>query len=166
MERQGRLELARQGGATHTLKMGVENAVEAVRDITGGWMLDVVFDVTGHPTTLSPCIQLARQLGRLVLLGDTPVPTQQPLGPGVVSNSVAILGIHGYMVPERATALTPWSVDRMSRVFFDYLLTERMDVSRLVTRRCSPLDAAEVYLGLLKDRTADVGIVFDWSRLG
>lgn len=163
---QQRLELARQGGATHTLQMGVAEAYEAVREITSGWMLDVVFDVTGHPATLAPCIQLARQLGRLVLLGDTPVPTQQHLGPGVVFNSVAILGIHGYMVPERTTPFTPWTVDRMSGVFFDYLLSGQMQVVDLVTRRCSPMEAPEVYLGLLKDRSTDVGVIFDWSRLG
>ena len=43
----------------------------------------------------------------VALLGDTPVPTRQYLGPGVVSNSVAILGIHGYAVPDRTTEFTP-----------------------------------------------------------
>jgi threonine dehydrogenase-like Zn-dependent dehydrogenase len=160
-----RLELARQGGATHTLQIDVKDAAQPVREISNGWMLDVVFDVTGHPATLAPCVQLARQLGRVVLLGDTPVPTQQHLGPGVVFNSVAILGIHGYMVPERTTPFTPWTVDRMSGVFFDYLLSERMNVVELVTHRYSPLQAPEVYMCLLKDRSTDVGVILDWSSL-
>ena len=162
---QSRLELARKGGATHTLQIDVANAVEPVRQITDGWMMDVVFDVTGHPATLAPCIQLARKLGRVVLLGDTPIPTQQCLGPGVVFNSVAILGIHGYMVPERTTPFTPWTVERMSGVFFDYLMGGRMNVADLVTHRYSPLQAPEVYLGLLKDRSTDVGVIFDWTML-
>ncbi len=160
-----RLELARQGGATDLLSIDVKDAVEPIREITNGWMLDVVFDVTGSPETLAPCVQLVRKLGRLVLLGDTPVPTQQRLGPGVVLNSIAILGIHGYMLPEKASPFAPWTADRMSRLFFDYLMSGRTHVSELVTHRYSPLQAPEVYLALLKDRSTDVGVILDWTLL-
>jgi threonine dehydrogenase-like Zn-dependent dehydrogenase len=102
-----RLDLARQGGATHTLQIDVKDAVDPIRDLTGGWMIDVVLDVTGHPATLAPAIQLVRRQGRLVLLGDTPTPTRQHLGPGIVSDSIAILGIHGYSMPEKTTPFTP-----------------------------------------------------------
>ncbi|MBC7813555.1 MAG: zinc-binding alcohol dehydrogenase, partial [Burkholderiales bacterium] len=44
-----RLELAKQHGATHTLQVDVRNAVEAITELTDGWLCDVVFDVTGHP---------------------------------------------------------------------------------------------------------------------
>jgi len=162
---ESRLALARKSGATHALQIDVKNAVEPVRDITHGWMLDAVFDVSGHPETLAPTVQLVRQLGRLVLLGDSPTPSKQVLGPGVVFNSIAILGIHGYMVPERASPFTPWTVDRMSGVFFDYLMSGRMNVAQLVTHRYSPLQAPEVYRGLVKDRSKDVGVIFDWTML-
>jgi 2-desacetyl-2-hydroxyethyl bacteriochlorophyllide A dehydrogenase len=162
---QSRLELAQRGGATHTLRLDVKDAVEPIREITGGWMSDVVFDVTGHPATLAPCIQLLRKLGRLVLLGDTPTPTKQYLGPGVVFNAVAILGIHGYMLPEKAGPFTPWTAERMSGVFFDYIMSGRVSVSELVTHRYSPLQAPDVYRNLLKDRTTDVGVIFDWTML-
>lgn len=160
-----RLELARQHGATHTLQVGAQEAIEAVREITGGWMLDVAFEVTGHPAVLAPTIQLVRRLGRLLLLGDTPIPTQQHLGPGVVFKSIAIMGIHGYQVPDKRTEYTPWSVEEMSGVFFDYLLRGRMNVNDLVTHRISPLQAPETYLGLLKDRSAAVGVILDWEQL-
>ncbi len=160
-----RLELAQKGGATHPLQIDVKDAVEPIRELTNGWMLDVVFDVTGHPDSLAPCIQLVRKLGRLVLLGDTPIPTQQHLGPGVVFNSIAILGIHGYMLPERSGPFTPWTADRMSAVFFDYLMSGKVSVKELVTHRYSPLQAHEVYLNLLKDRSSDVGVILDWTTL-
>jgi len=50
---------------------------------------------------------LVRRLGRVVLLGDTPTPTRQNLAPGVVSNSVAILGIHGTTTPDVASDFNP-----------------------------------------------------------
>jgi 2-desacetyl-2-hydroxyethyl bacteriochlorophyllide A dehydrogenase len=160
-----RLALALQGGATHALQIDVSNAVQPIRQITDGWMLDLVFDVTGHPAVLAPCIPLVRKLGRLVLLGDTPTPSEQHLAPGVVSNSISILGIHGYTLPEKTTPFTPWTADRMSGVYFDYLAAGKISVAELVTHRYSPLQAPEIYQGLLRDRSADVGVIFDWSML-
>lgn len=160
-----RLELARRHGATHPLAMNVGEALTPVREITGEWLLDAVFEVTGHPAVLAPTIQLVRRLGRLVLLGDTPIPSQQHLGPGVVFKSIAILGIHGYQVPDKRTEYTPWSVEEMSNVFFDYVQAGRMNVQDLVTHRVSPLQAPETYLGLLRDRSAAVGVILDWEQL-
>lgn len=162
---QERLDLARQHGATHTLQIPVQDALDPVREITGEWMLDAVFDVTGHPAALAPCTQLVRRLGRLVLLGDTPTPGQQHLGPQVLFKSIAILGLHGYAIPEQTSEFTPWTVETMSRVFFDYLVRGKVDVSSLVTHRYSPSQAPEVYLGLLEDRSSAVGVIFDWDKL-
>jgi 2-desacetyl-2-hydroxyethyl bacteriochlorophyllide A dehydrogenase len=163
---ESRLEMAKRHGATHTLNMPVQDAAAAVEDITNGWMLDVAFDVTGHPAVLAPTVGLVRRLGRLVLLGDTPTPGQQVLGPGVVFKSIAIMGIHGYAVPDKTTEFTPWTVEEMSHVFFNYLSQGKMDVDDLVTRRASPLDAPDIYLGLLDDRSQALGIILDWSMLG
>ena len=160
-----RLRLAEQHGATHGLQMDVRGAVDAVREITGGWMLDAVLEVTGVPAALAPSIQLLRRLGRLVLLGDTPTPSRQHLGPGVVSNSISIAGIHGYAMAEERNAFTPWTSEEMSRVFFTYLRRGTMRVSDLVTHRHSPADAAAVYSDLLAERRGALGVILDWERL-
>jgi 2-desacetyl-2-hydroxyethyl bacteriochlorophyllide A dehydrogenase len=162
---QGRLALAERHGATHVLAMNVRDAVEPVHAITNGWMLDLVFDVTGHPSALASCVQLVRRFGRLVLLGDTPFPSQQALGPGVLFKSIAILGIHGYAVPEKTTEFTPWTVEEMSSLFFDYLAQGKMNVADLVTHRYSPAQAPEAYSNLVQDRASAMGVIFDWSAL-
>ena len=160
---QYRLDAAKAHGATHTLPLDVKGAYEEIVRITEGKMLDVVFDITGHPATLSPSIRLLRRLGRAVLLGDTPTPSQQCLGPGVVSNSIAILGIHGTMSPAQASEFNPWTRQEMTALFFDYLVQGRMRVSDLVTRRYSPLDAPEAYAQLVEDRSETIGVIFDWN---
>jgi 2-desacetyl-2-hydroxyethyl bacteriochlorophyllide A dehydrogenase len=162
---QSRLEVAKAHGATHTLALDVTSARPEIEKITQGRMLDVVFDITGHPAVLAPSIQLLRRLGRVVLLGDTPTPSQQCLGPGVVSNSIAILGIHGSMSPGQASEFNPWTAAEMTALFFDYLIQGRMKVSDLVTHRYSPVEAPQVYMGLLQDRSAALGIIFDWNLL-
>lgn len=162
---QHRLDAARAHGATHILALDVHSAYEEIAEITGGRMLDVVFDITGHPATLAPSIRLLRRLGRVVLLGDTPTPSQQYLGPGVVSNSIAILGIHGTMSPTQASEFNPWTQPEMTALFFDYLRQGRMQVSDLITHRYSPLDAPQVYAGLVEDRLGTIGGIFDWNLL-
>jgi 2-desacetyl-2-hydroxyethyl bacteriochlorophyllide A dehydrogenase len=162
---ESRLELAKRHGATHTIKLPVQEAATTVEEITHGWMLDVAFDVTGHPAALAPTVALVRRFGRLVLLGDTPVPGQQVLGPGVVFKSIAVMGIHGYAVPEKTTELTPWTVEEMSSLFFDYLARGKMNVDDLVTHRPSPLDASQIYQNLLQDRSNALGVIFDWSKI-
>jgi threonine dehydrogenase-like Zn-dependent dehydrogenase len=162
---QSRLEVAKAHGATHTLALDVQGARQEIEKITAGRMLDVVFDITGHPAVLAPCIQLVRKLGRVILLGDTPTPSQQYLGPGVVSDSIAILGIHATMTPTQASEFNPWTRREIIELFLDYLLQGRMKVSDLITSRHSPTSAPEVYAGLLQDRSAEIGVLFDWNLL-
>jgi 2-desacetyl-2-hydroxyethyl bacteriochlorophyllide A dehydrogenase len=158
-----RLEAARAHGATHILPVDAHSARAEIERITQGRLLDVAFDVTGHPAVLSAAVQLVRRLGRVVLLGDTPNPSQQYLGPGVLSNSIAILGIHGTAHPEESTDFAPWSRVEMTDLFFDYVAQKRMRVDDLITRSVSPLQAPEVYDRLLKDRSGQLGVVFDWT---
>jgi len=160
-----RLEKARAHGATGTLAVDVRDARPLVAELTGRSMLDVVYDVTGHPGVLAPCIPLLHKLGRLILLGDTPTPTQQHLGPGVVSDSIAILGIHGTMLPDYPTVFNPWTGAAMVALFFDYLVQGRMKVADLVTRIASPLDAPGIYARLLADRSSEIGVILDWTRV-
>ncbi|MEA3407066.1 MAG: zinc-binding dehydrogenase [Chloroflexota bacterium] len=160
-----RLESAKSHGATHIFHGLAQDAREAVQKITEGKMLDAIWDVTGHPTVLAACVQLLRKRGRVILIGDCPTPTEQYLGPGVVSDSIAILGIHGSSSPPSYSEFTPWTQREMIALFYDYLLQGRMRVSDLITHRHSPTEAAQVYDRLLKDRSTSMGVIFDWSRL-
>jgi len=160
-----RLDMAHAHGATHTLALDVVSARAEIEQLTRGKMLDVVYDITGNPTVLAPATQLLRRLGRLVLLGDTPNPTQQHLGPGILSNSIAILAIHATARPVAGSDFYPWGAKEMVSLFFDYLLQRRMRVADLITHRFSPLDAPQVYEMLRRDRSAALGVIFDWSLI-
>lgn len=162
---QGRLDLALAHGATHAICDTAEGARPAIAELTGGRMLDAVWDVTGHPAVLAQCVQLVRRLGRVVLTGDTPTPTQQPVGPGVVSNAVAILGIHSTAVAPHYSEFTPWGGGEIVSLFFDYVLQGRMNVADLMTHRHAPAEAPDVYRRLQTDRASSIGVIFDWSQV-
>jgi len=162
---QKRLDIAKKSGATHALSLDVKSSEEQISEITGGRMLDVVYDITGRPDVLASCIPLVRKLGRVVLLGDTTIPTQQYLGPGVVFKSISILGVHAFVRPDVATIYNPWTYKEMTLLFFEYLMQGKMNVKELITHKFSPEQAPSVYGKLLVDRADSIGVIFDWDLL-
>jgi threonine dehydrogenase-like Zn-dependent dehydrogenase len=157
-----RLDAAAAHGATDLVALEAAAAREAVAGLTGGRMLDVVFDATGHPAVLAAAVGLVRRLGRVVLVGDTPTPSEQRLGAGVVSNAVAILGIHALTRPAVSDDFHPWSAAEIAALFLEYVATGRLRVDDLVTSVRSPLDAPVVYEDLRHDRSGQLGVLFDW----
>jgi threonine dehydrogenase-like Zn-dependent dehydrogenase len=162
---QKRLDMAQAHGATHTICATAQEARATVESLTHGRMLDAVWDVTGHPAVLSQCIQLLRRLGRVVLVGDTPTPTQQFLGPGVVSNAIAILGVHSTSAAPYYSEHTPWPEREIIALFYDYLLQGRMNVKDLITHRYAPVEAPQVYARLQTNRADFMGVIFDWDQM-
>jgi len=160
-----RLDMARAHGATHALESDVAGAREAVSQITGGRLADVVYDVTGHPAVFSPALGLARKFGKLLLLGDTGTPSEQRLTGDVVTRGVSIIGAHDSNPPETATDREWWTKPHMAELFFSFLERGQMEVGTLVTHRYSPNDAPAAYEMLLTDRSGAMGVIFDWTQL-
>jgi threonine dehydrogenase-like Zn-dependent dehydrogenase len=160
-----RLEMAKTHGATHILLGELKIVKKELEKITNNKMLDVVFDITGNPEVLASSIQFLRTLGRVILLGDTPTPSKQYLGPYMVRKAISIIGVHGYVKPKKASVFNPWSSDTMRDLFYEYIIQGKMVVKDLITKRCSPINAKEVYKSLVDDRYNDVGIIFDWNSL-
>lgn len=71
----GRLELAREIGASHTINSGDSDWVQAIRDITGGGV-DFALESTGRPTILAQGVSALASLGVLGVVGASPQGTQ------------------------------------------------------------------------------------------
>ncbi|WP_457029530.1 S-(hydroxymethyl)mycothiol dehydrogenase [Kitasatospora sp. P5_F3] len=68
-----KLDLARGLGATHTVNSRQADAVEAIRELTGGFGADVVIDAVGRPETYQQAFY-ARDLAGTVVLVGVPTP--------------------------------------------------------------------------------------------
>ncbi|MEU1726887.1 zinc-binding dehydrogenase [Nonomuraea sp. NPDC005692] len=157
-----RLDLARTSGASDLIEATAADARAAVADLTGGRLAEVVFDVTGNPAVLSQAVRLARPLGRVVLLGDTPTPSRQMLGPGVVSDSLTILGAHADLVSDDPSA-GPLNRDAVTGLYFRRLSSGTFRTAGMISEQVSPMDAASVY-ARLRDGGAPAGaLCFDWT---
>lgn len=159
-----RLELASAHGATTVLPCGVQEAKARVLEITDGRGADVVYDITGHPAVFAPALGLARRFGKVLLLGDAARPAEQRLTPDVIARGVQIVGAHDTFPPAIASDRDWWSHENMSQLFFTYLKQGRMRVGDLVSHRFTPHDAPQAYEMLLLDRSAAMGVLFDWTQ--
>jgi 2-desacetyl-2-hydroxyethyl bacteriochlorophyllide A dehydrogenase len=157
---QSRLDLALQHGATGGFCGSSSDAMEFVREHTAGRLAEVVYDVTGHWAVLPTALPLARDHGKLVLLGDSPHPSKQCLTYDVVSRQVRIIGSRSSWLPPQYAAWTP---QRMTELFLTYVQRGQMDVSDLTTHRARPADAAKVYSMLAAKRSETLGVLFDWT---
>jgi S-(hydroxymethyl)mycothiol dehydrogenase len=71
-----KLEAARRFGATHTVDASVEDPVQAIRGLTGGFGADVVVEAVGRPETYEQAFY-ARDLAGTVVLVGVPTPEKQ-----------------------------------------------------------------------------------------
>jgi NDMA-dependent alcohol dehydrogenase len=74
----GKLELARQLGATHVVNAAAADAVEAVRDLTGGGV-DYAFEALGRAATIEAAIGMTGRGGEAILIGMAPPDARVPL---------------------------------------------------------------------------------------
>jgi len=63
---QRKLDIAKKTGADIIINIGQEDAVERVKELTGGLGADVYLEGTGHPSAVPQGLNLLRKLGRYV----------------------------------------------------------------------------------------------------
>ena len=160
-----RLALARARGATTVLAALADEAVEGVREETGGRMADAVYDMTGNATVFATALQLLHVRGTLVLVGDPGSPAEQHLTSAVIRNSLRIVAAHANNTSPFDSPWSHWTRANMVALFFTYLAGGRMNVADLNTDVFSPRDPQSAYQRLLRDRGATMGTHFDWSHL-
>ncbi len=157
-----RLEFARSHGASLLLQKSVADARADILTATQGRLADVVYDITGHPSVLSSALTLARDLGKVVLLGDAGSPTQQHITGDLISRGLRLIGAHDSNPPKTASDHAWWTRNHMADLFMTYLGRRQMQVDDLITHRFKPAEAAAAYARLTEDRATAMGVVFEW----
>jgi len=160
---QSRLDRAMDHGATAAFCGSAENATDFVMKHTRSALADVVYDVTGHHAVFPTALPLARQFGKVILQGDSRHPTSQHLTKDVLTRQLRVLGSHNECVPPEHAW---WTARRQRELFFQYLQRGQLRVSDLITDRCDPREAAEVYARVAADPGDSVGVIFDWRNQG
>lgn len=90
-----RLDLARRVGADLAMSPRTTDVVAAVMEATGGVGVDVVLEMSGHPTAIAQGFQMLRKGGRVSLLGLPDGPMPFDLNNWIIFKGATVLGING-----------------------------------------------------------------------
>ena len=88
---EGKLQLSKKFGATHTLKADDPGLLEKIRALTGGRGADAAFEVVGLPQTVKTAIESVRKDGSVTLVGNLKPQVDLPLQ-AVVTRELTLIG--------------------------------------------------------------------------
>lgn len=149
-----RLEASKKMKATHGVNVEREDAVEAVREITGGKMADLVVEAVGHQTdTVSFCMKLVRRLGTLLCFG-VPDAIQYPFDYSEFFrlNLTVIASVGPDVVPNFSLAR-------------DLIAQGRIDVSPLITHVLPFQEIQRAYELFVDRQDGAIKVVIDYDSL-
>ena len=126
-----RLEVARELGADVTVDVDEEDLVAKAAELTGGGLragLDLVFEASGNPRSVTQAVNMVRPGGTAVLIGIHPAPAEIPTTQ-LVRQSKSIIGAYGY---DTDTWLRAISLLTTGRVRTEPMITHRLPLTEAV----------------------------------
>jgi len=128
-----RLRWSKRFGATHVVDAGKEDPIEAVKELTGGELVDLSVEAVGHPDSLMTAAFLPRRLGQLFVFGVPHHDTQEFPWWHTVGNETRIL-----------TRMGPECM-QFFQTAVDMIVQGRVDLVDMVTPRMPWDRAAEAF---------------------
>ena len=126
-----RLVRARRFGATDTVDVTSEGALDAVRALTRGRGADVVFEAAGHASALRLSVEAVRPAGQVVWLGKIDVDAEVAFRWGSLMGEKQIVrSSYGDALPRRDF---PWLVEQYleGHLLLDELITRRIPLEQI-----------------------------------
>jgi len=136
-----RLELARVMGAHVTLNPGSDDVVARVKELTDGDGVDLVCEMSGHPSGHAQAFAAARLGGRVNLLGTPSRTTEVDFARDVIFKGLTLYGVTGRRMYET------WDVMRR------LVRSGQLDPRPVITHRFS-LDRIAEAIQVIKDGQA------------
>lgn len=136
-----RLEVAHALGATHVVDARDEDAVAAVRRLTGGEGVDLAIEAVGHEATVNQAYAMVRTLGTVLIFG---VPETETF-PGLHFSEAfrkqitTLMSVHAQQEPGLGSF----------RLALDFLKQRRIDLRGTISH-CLPLADAPLAYDLLR----------------
>ena len=136
-----RLEIARAMGAHVTLDASQEDVVARIREVTGGEGVDLVCEMSGHPSGHAQAFAAARPGGRVNLLGTPSRTTEVNFARDVIFKGLTLYGVTGRKM------YSTWNA--MQR----FLRTGQLDPRPVMTHRF-PLEGIADAIRVIKEGSA------------
>jgi 2-desacetyl-2-hydroxyethyl bacteriochlorophyllide A dehydrogenase len=156
-----RLDLARQGGATHTLQGPIDTLLDDIRSLNKGRKVDCVLEVTGNPVAIPHALKLPRMRGRVIILGS-PRGVSQVDFHDQIHFGVDVRGAQWSTYPQVESHINPWTYARNGELFLDLVHAGRLNVDGLISHTFNWREALDVYQEIYEERTRFMAVRYDW----
>lgn len=157
-----RREAAARGGAS-LLFPSAEEAAAALRTAWDGGA-DVVVDATGWATALPGALALARDAGRVIVLGSPRgTAAEVDFYTDLHRRSLRVIGAHDSGIGVHVRDGFPWTTERVVPACIAYLTDGRLPVADLITHALPAERLPELYQGLLEEKERYLGCVLLWQ---
>jgi threonine dehydrogenase-like Zn-dependent dehydrogenase len=158
-----RLELARIGGATHTVNAGREDAVEAVVRLTGGDGARVVFMVTRTPKILPDCLRAAAPGGTVALTGSPPGEVTIGLQVELLRKELNLIGTYQAGYPREPFHQFQWTRAGNRTYALELLQRHELRVDHLITHRVPCAEVGRAYEMIARGPEGWLAVILDWT---
>jgi len=142
-----RLELAQRLGITDVVSSAEKNVVDELREKTGGHGFEVAIDGSGNGSARHLCLELAREWGRVVFVGEGGTVEFEP-SPLLLHKQLALYGSWVCSVPQMEDLV-------------EQLVRWKLHLDIMVTHRFALSQVKEAYELFDKGRTGKVAIVWE-----
>ncbi|RTE08796.1 zinc-dependent alcohol dehydrogenase [Paenibacillus whitsoniae] len=165
-----RLRIAEQCGVPYRLQGGTA-VKEQLAEITGGAGVSTHIEATGVPQVAVQSLAYIAKLGEIIFLGS-------PRGAynGDVTDilnychlynrgCITFKGAHEWRFPTEPNEFVKHSLVRNSKIVFEMMKTNRLQIAPLISHVLEPGQAKEAYRGLKENKDRYSGVLFDWSTV-
>jgi 2-desacetyl-2-hydroxyethyl bacteriochlorophyllide A dehydrogenase len=159
-----RLKIADRLGADYTINAGIDNSVKKAWEITGIGS-DVVIEATGAPEPVKQSLLLARDRGRVVILGYHTKPIELLLGDDFYHKELEIRATRATgPIPGSPYSYVRWTSDKNLKEAVKLINNNDLKVRKMITHTFKYSEIDKVYEGI--DRGSIKGycqIILNWE---
>ncbi len=152
-----RLELARRGGATHTIAESIDSVL-ARYEADEASRPEIVIDTTGNGKVFAAALGIVARFGRVVVLGDTGFTGEQTLTSDVIRRGITIVGAHD--IHNNSV----WNNKTISKYFFELIQSGRFNLDGLISHEFAAERAPDAYALVNTRRAETMGVLFNWGE--
>ncbi|HEY5586214.1 MAG TPA: zinc-binding alcohol dehydrogenase [Ruminiclostridium sp.] len=165
---QNRLDISKGCGIDYTLNSKECDIKEEIKKITGGKMVSTCIEATGLPSVEAANLELIAQNGEIIFLGSPRANYSVNLTDvlnhcHLAAFNVTFKGAHEWKFPVNEDSFVKHSLERNSKIMFEFFKTGRICLEGLVTEVVKPESCKAAYDSLRNKKDDYMGIIFDWQ---
>ena len=152
-----RLEISKQCGIDVQVNPIQEDLRTRINALTDGAGCHIVVEATGNPQVAPQALQIAGQMGKVVLLGSPRGNAEIDLYFDLHRTGVSLIGAHA----SRQADVMQFGEPDPNELMLEFIADGRLQVAPLLTHTLPATEAEKAYQGLLNEKAHYLGVLLD-----